>query len=853
MESSFYLDINGENLLLSEDLNIISGEPISEQHSSPVLLILDQNVSIKHAVIKVTNSEECQIMDICSGITIKNVFNEEEELLPMKWYKLNVGQCIMMGLAEAVLEKNEIIGASPNAETVRSRYSFANKSKAACSFQEVPATEDILGSDRYKLTQDNVYIPETQTLDETLTEFDSYQIKQESQSIFSEHKVENSPVRELLDTFHDDLMIQEHNNHSDSDNRDGSITPELRLEDFTPVVIKQEPLTQNYRQSDVATQIFQPEAIKTTTSTLQSEIATQIFIEPTNPVTKNESLYSCETQQLSLVDDGIKTRKRTKNEGLRISRIETIAVFDIATQPMLVEPINKQIYDVATQVVDVSDMFDSPQATSKKPSRNRIFDSSDEDDDDGKTPVKSISISQEENTPEFIPRFNTGSQMDRDIAEVNLSQYSDDEFSFLISNDSDREIHKKIDNNPVKPKLKHEVVKKTSSRKNLMKFADSEHVTTPKKADPVASRINKRRESRRSSQPEPVIVSKRTSDPPVKQQSISKRRDSLRSSPASIKRRNSSVSPVSPVKDKSKSTRTSVSKAKESSNSKSTKTSERSKLKVTARSSDTSETTGVKTRSQSKSPAPPTINNKTAKRSHSPIARETRNKQKEVNLKRPLAENVLKNNRIKRKCPDVVPDPQYIVAVTNCAERSKIIKFCNVMGFQLNDDILLANVLISNDKIKFTSKFLAAICKGIPIVTFAWLEQCVKNKKPLNPVDFIITDKECEKSKRFSMKKVLQRSASNGFLNNYSVYVTPNTKPLFTELNNILQCAGAECLDLTQKASNSEIIGIANVKDTKEIKELKKRFGSKFKILPDSSVCEVVIHQKLTFNHKCPW
>ena len=69
----------------------------------------------------------------------------------------------------------------------------------------------------------------------------------------------------------------------------------------------------------------------------------------------------------------------------------------------------------------------------------------------------------------------------------------------------------------------------------------------------------------------------------------------------------------------------------------------------------------------------------------------------------------------------------------------------------------------------------------------------------------------------------------------------------------ILQCAGAECLDLSQTASNSDIIGIANPGDIKEIKKLKKRFGMGFKILPDTSICELVIHQKLKFNHKCPW
>ena len=662
-------------------------------------------------------------MDICSGITIKNVMNEEEKLLPMKWYKLSVGQCIVLGLAEAVLKKNEfkfteeIIEASPNAETVRSRYSFANKSKTASSFQEVPATEDLLGSDDYKLTQNNVYIPETQTLDETLTqnyETDSYQIKQESQFIFSEYPNENITDKELLDTFHDNMITQQHDNHSYLDNRDGSITPELRLEDFMPVVIKQEPLTQNCRQSDVATQIFRPEEL-IRTSTSQSNIATQIFpeIQRKDTVCLNDSLYSCETQQLTLIDDRIKTRKRTRNEGLKISRVETVAVFDIATQPMSVEPINRQIYDAATQVVNVSHMFDSPQAcVSRKPSRNRIFDSSDEDNnDDENTPVKSISISQED-TPEFIPRFNTGSQMDRDIAEVNLSQYSDDEFSFLISNESDKEVPRKADNNPIKPKINQDVGKKTTSKKNLMKYASSELVTTPKKTapvgrinqrrdslrsagtPPVSNRINHRRNSLRSSgsQPEPIIVKKRTSDPPVKQTSTSTRRDSLRSScspPLSIKVSKSSSS-VSPVKEKSRrksksSTRISDSKRKESSNSRSkesTKTSERhkrersSKSKSTARSSDTSEKTGVTTRSQSNSPPRTTdkLNN-----TRSPLP-ETRSRQKEPNLKRPLAENVLKNNRAKRKCPDVIPDPQYIVAVTNCAERSKIVKLCNIMG-----------------------------------------------------------------------------------------------------------------------------------------------------------------------------
>lgn len=50
---------------------------------------------------------------------------------------------------------------------------------------------------------------------------------------------------------------------------------------------------------------------------------------------------------------------------------------------------------------------------------------------------------------------------------------------------------------------------------------------------------------------------------------------------------------------------------------------------------------------------------------------------------------------------------------------------------------MLANVLISNDQIKFTSKILAAMCKGIPIVTVSWLEQCVMKKMVLSKFTFI--------------------------------------------------------------------------------------------------------------------
>ena len=664
----------------------------------------------------------------------------------MKWYKFEVGQSVVLGSVEAVLKKNEfiftqeVIKASPNIEKVKSR--FNNKSKTSSSFQEVPATEDQSDFDVEKLTQDHVYIPETQALDETNTynyETDSYQIHKDTQSIFSELPDEDGKNEDLLYTFHDKV---ESNDDSNYDDREGSVTPELLLDGFFPVNIKQEPLTQIQNQSDVATQLFQLETLKSSKS-LQSEIATQLFEQPPeqSPIANNNSLYNCETQQLPLIDNVIKTRKQTKNESLKISRIKSLAVFDIATQPMISKSINKHIYDVATQVVEVSHMFDSPIKTiklKKKSSRNRIFDSSDDDEDNfnNLTPLKSLTISQGDNTPDFIPKPNNGSQMDRDIAEVNLSQNSDDEFSFLIRNDdSDDEKFKELDNHPVKPKTVPVIVKKTNRRKNLMKFHDSEIVffegktydeeklsnntKSTKKSDPsapVSNKGSKKRDSARTSDPSPPVQSKiskrresdRTSDPSASvSNKESKRRDSARTSDLSppvqsklIRKKDSDRSLDPPVKETdiieskpsdspAKSTR-STNKKKITTKSLDALAKEPSisKLKAFNKSLDTyeNESSVSKRGASSKtSKSPPAtkdkaITKKSSTKLSEPSSSELKTIQKDLNLKRPLAENVLKNSIVKRKCLEKIPDPQLIVAVTNFADKSKIQNHCKIMG-----------------------------------------------------------------------------------------------------------------------------------------------------------------------------
>lgn len=88
----------------------------------------------------------------------------------------------------------------------------------------------------------------------------------------------------------------------------------------------------------------------------------------------------------------------------------------------------------------------------------------------------------------------------------------------------------------------------------------------------------------------------------------------------------------------------------------------------------------------------------------------------------------------------------------------------------------LASVLVS-DRVYRTYKFLCAIAKGIPIVGEAFLEATKTHRDFVDPWDYILQDHEMERRFKFNLKKSLSLAREAKIFQDYSVIVTPSTKP----------------------------------------------------------------------------
>jgi hypothetical protein len=189
----------------------------------------------------------------------------------------------------------------------------------------------------------------------------------------------------------------------------------------------------------------------------------------------------------------------------------------------------------------------------------------------------------------------------------------------------------------------------------------------------------------------------------------------------------------------------------------------------------------------------------------------------------------------------------YKIAVTNISDsdtKKKLEKICVELGSTIVDHIKDADVLLTNNKMKMTAKFLASICKGIPIVGREFVDASWKAEKWLDPFDFILVDRELEARKSISMKAVIAKAKSHKFLKDHSVFITKNTAIPSGDLREILENAEAECIeDLRQTPKFKKVLLIYNSKETAQISAV-TRLHPKVKKIRDIQVCQVVLQQK---------
>lgn len=109
-------------------------------------------------------------------------------------------------------------------------------------------------------------------------------------------------------------------------------------------------------------------------------------------------------------------------------------------------------------------------------------------------------------------------------------------------------------------------------------------------------------------------------------------------------------------------------------------------------------------------------------------------------------------------------------------------KTCSFLGGVLVDSPSECTVLVTN-KVYRTCKFLSAMGSGTPIVSEAWISECAKQRRYVDPNAFILQDAVSEKRYKFSLSQSLKVSRDTPIFANMSFFITPSTKPLPQELH----------------------------------------------------------------------
>lgn len=187
----------------------------------------------------------------------------------------------------------------------------------------------------------------------------------------------------------------------------------------------------------------------------------------------------------------------------------------------------------------------------------------------------------------------------------------------------------------------------------------------------------------------------------------------------------------------------------------------------------------------------------------------------------------------------------YSIAISSYEEANeKYEQLFKDLGAKIVSRIAEADFLLTKDDFESTSKVLASICKGIPIVGDEFMDESFKAGKWLNPQDFIIRDSKLEQAKKINLKDQIQKASQQKLFQECSVFATKNTKIPFDRLKEIIENAGGECLKISQKPSFKNLYLCYNANEEGEVKKMQKKY-KKVQLLLDTSMSRKFLNQKL--------
>jgi len=197
---------------------------------------------------------------------------------------------------------------------------------------------------------------------------------------------------------------------------------------------------------------------------------------------------------------------------------------------------------------------------------------------------------------------------------------------------------------------------------------------------------------------------------------------------------------------------------------------------------------------------------------------------------------------------------QYYVMFSGFDREDKEVEDCKKKLLHLGLKIVeererTFNVLVLK-KFKRTVKFLLAVIKGVDIVSFDWVKDCVDHDKIIPPSHHTFCDKAAESKFNFRLGASLQkaRQMSHGFLKGYKVYFPYDIKPTYEEMKFLAESADGICIRNRPLQYRDDILIILNQGDKRNAESF-----SEIGFTPYSSelLFSGILQQELNFDeHK---
>ena len=154
-------------------------------------------------------------------------------------------------------------------------------------------------------------------------------------------------------------------------------------------------------------------------------------------------------------------------------------------------------------------------------------------------------------------------------------------------------------------------------------------------------------------------------------------------------------------------------------------------------------------------------------------------------------------------------------------DKKKLEKYINELGGTVVDSFSQNPNALVMEKYVRTLKFLEALNRGVEILGSLWVTDSYKIKDWQDTSKYLL----CEENKEFNYKESIQKARKQKLLEGWKVWVSPHIKPSRSEVQELVQSAGAEVLKQEPNHPQEKLLVLSSndLKDKRFNLNLKKR------------------------------